>query len=204
MNNQPFIYMNLRNNLVAVALMSIMISCGVEKKDNAEETAVVEEEVVAEESITQPMAMVEISSASGSTMTGEATFIQNEDGAVTLELSVSGATPGSHALHLHANGDCSAPDATSAGGHWNPSEVDHGKRGETEMFHAGDIDNLEVGEDGTGQLKMIVEGWSVGGPDSSNVIGKAVIIHAAADDFVSQPSGAAGPRQGCGVVVEKN
>lgn len=203
MNNQLFINMKLKNNLTALAVMVIMVSCGSEKKDVAEDTAVVEEEAV-EVVVAQPMAMVDISSASGSTMTGAATFTQNEDGTVTLELSVSGATSGSHALHLHANGDCSAPDATSAGGHWNPAEVDHGKRGESEMFHAGDIDNLEVGDDGTGELSMIVEGWSVGGPDSSNVIGKAVIIHAAADDFVSQPSGAAGPREGCGVVVEKN
>lgn len=197
--------MKMNNTIIALALLIIMTSCGGEKKTTEEESVAVEEESVVEETPKQmPMAIAALSSASGSTLSGEATFTQNEDGSVAFELSISGASPGSHAIHLHANGDCSAPDATSAGGHWNPEDVDHGKREETEMFHAGDIDNLEVGADSTGSISMTVNGWSVGGEASSNVIGKAIIIHAAADDFTSQPSGAAGPRVGCGVVVEKN
>lgn len=171
-----------------------------ENADDAEAaTEAVEEATQVEAS---SLAVAAISSASGSTLSGEATFTDNGDGTVNFELSVQNATPGSHAIHLHANGDCSAPDAKSAGGHWNPAETDHGKRGESSMFHAGDIDNLEVDVDSTGSLSLTVNGWSVGGPDSTNVIGRAIIIHAAADDFVSQPSGAAGPRVGCGVVTE--
>lgn len=191
-------------NSALVFSLILFTACGSQKKEEGTEETMEEpqEETVVEEA-PKAMAMAAISSASGSTLSGEANFTDNGDGTVSFELSVKGATPGTHALHLHANGDCSAPDATSAGGHWNPAEVDHGKRNETPMFHAGDIDNLEVGEDSTGTLSMNVKGWTIGGPDSTNVIGKAIIIHGGADDFTSQPSGAAGPRVGCGVVTEK-
>ncbi len=192
-----------RLNFGILMVGAMMLSaCGGEKKaENTEETPVTEEVVEQEES--SKMAMAQISSASGSTLTGEATFTDNGDGTVTLNLNVQGATPGEHALHLHQNGDCSAPDATSAGGHWNPSMTDHGKREEGATYHAGDIDNIVVGADSTGTLTMTVKGWSVGGDENTNVIGRAIIIHAQADDFVSQPAGAAGAREGCGVIVEK-
>ena len=193
----------IKHLIVGTGILS-MVACGTQKKEETEmvdSTAV--EEVVAEEVESHVMAVANIASASGSTLTGDASFTANEDGTVAFELKVSGAAPGVHAIHLHASGDCSAPDATSAGGHWNPAETDHGKRGESTMFHAGDIDNLVVGEDSTGVLSMNVNGWTIGGADSTNVIGKAIIIHASADDFTSQPSGAAGARVGCGVVSEK-
>lgn len=143
-------------------------------------------------------AQATISSASGSEVSGTATFTQ-ENGSVKLELDVENLEAGTHAVHLHENGDCSAADAASAGGHWNPTEMDHGKRGDM-PFHKGDIDNLEVGEDGQGTMEMTIEGWTVGGPDSTNIVGTAIIIHAVADDFTSQPSGDAGARIACGVV----
>lgn len=146
-------------------------------------------------------AIANIQSASGSTLTGEAVFEETEGG-VKMTLTVKGATPGSHAVHLHEKGDCSAPDATSAGGHWNPTEHAHGNRAESSEFHSGDIANLEVGEDGTGVLEVTAADWTIGGDAKTNVIGKAVIIHASEDDFVSQPAGNAGPREGCGVVEE--
>lgn len=147
------------------------------------------------------MAKAEIQSASGSTLTGEAIFEETGSG-VKLTLTVSGATPGTHAVHLHQSGDCSAGDATSAGGHWNPMNEPHGNRAAGGEFHAGDIANLEVGEDGTGTLEITAPDWTIGGDPTSDVIGRAVIIHAGADDFVSQPSGNAGARVGCGVVVK--
>lgn len=165
-------------------------------------TAVVEtEEPVAENKVLHT-AKATISSASGSTLTGEATFTDLGDGDVTFKLTVENATPGEHALHLHENGDCSAPDASSAGGHWNPAGVDHGKRPVDHKYHAGDIANLEVGEDGKGILTATITGWSIGGPDSTNIVNKAVVIHADPDDFKTQPSGAAGKRVGCGVIVQ--
>jgi Cu-Zn family superoxide dismutase len=144
-------------------------------------------------------ARADISPASGSELTGSVTFTTTDDGKVEFELTVQNGEPGEHAVHLHENGDCSAPDATSAGGHWNPTNEPHGKRG-TDTFHKGDIANMLISADGTGYLNMTIDGWSIGGDDQSNILNKAVIIHAKADDFTSQPSGAAGDRIGCGVI----
>jgi Cu-Zn family superoxide dismutase len=141
-----------------------------------------------------------IQSASGSTLTGEAIFEQS-DGTVKMTLTVNNATPGTHAVHLHEKGDCTASDATSAGPHWNPMHKEHGNRSGDGAFHSGDIANLEVASDGTGKLEVSAKDWTIGGAENTNVIGKAVIIHASADDFVSQPAGNAGARVGCGVVA---
>lgn len=204
--------MKVVKTLFVAAAVVLMYACGPAQKDSEDKTEAeitdVEEGVENENETMDSEtdyaeAMAQISSASGSEVSGEATFTDLGDGTVTFKLTIENATPGPHAVHLHQNGDCSAADATSAGGHWNPAEVEHGKRAVDMKFHSGDIDNLEVGEDGKGVLEMTIEGWSVGGADSTNVINKAVIIHAGADDFESQPSGAAGARVACGVIQAK-
>ena len=147
-------------------------------------------------------ARADIQSASGSSITGEAIFEETSNG-VKMTLTVHGLAPGGvHAVHLQESGDCSAPDATSAGPHWNPMDEPHGDRASGGEFHAGDIANLEVGDDGTGTLEIVAEDWTIGTSEASDVIGKAVIIHASPDDFVSQPAGNAGARIGCGVIVK--
>lgn len=163
--------------LMLIMLFLFSLSCG-SKKNTAKAT---------------------IQSASGSTMTGEAVF-EEVTGGVKMTLTVKGATPGTHAVHLHESGDCSAADATSAGAHWNPTHQSHGDRSGDGEFHSGDIANLIVDADGTGKLEATAKDWTIGGAENTNVIGKAVIIHASPDDFVSQPSGNAGAREGCGVV----
>ena len=145
----------------------------------------------------QASAMISASNDSG--VTGMAVFTQNGD-EITLTAEIQGASPGLHAIHIHANGDCSAPDGTSAGGHWNPTGVAHGKWGEGE-FHLGDIGNITVGEDGTGSITLTTDLWEIGTGSDVDVVGKGIIVHAGADDFTSQPSGAAGARIGCGVIV---
>ncbi len=140
-----------------------------------------------------------IGSSNDSGVTGVAVFTQNGD-QITLTIEIQGASPGLHAAHIHANGDCSAPDGTSAGGHWNPTGVAHGKWGEGE-FHLGDIGNITVGEDGTGSITLTTDLWEIGTGSDVDVVGRGIIVHAGADDFTSQPSGAAGARIGCGVIV---
>ena len=140
-----------------------------------------------------------INSSNDSGVTGMAVFTQNGD-YITLTVEIQDATPGLHAVHIHANGDCSAPDGTSAGGHWNPTGVAHGKWGEG-AFHLGDIGNSTVGEDGTGSITLTTDLWEIGTGSDIDVVGKGIIVHAGADDFTSQPSGAAGARIGCGVIV---
>ena len=144
-------------------------------------------------------AIATIGPTSDNSVTGMAVFIQNGD-QITLTIEIQNASPGIHAVHIHENGDCSAPDGTSAGGHWNPTGVAHGKWGEGE-FHLGDIGNITVGEDGTGSIELTTDLWEIGTGSDVDVVGKGIIVHAGADDFTSQPSGAAGARIGCGVIV---
>ncbi len=153
--------------------------------------------VITTEPAKQANAMIGSSNDSG--VTGEAIFTQNGD-QITLMIEIQGASPGLHAVHIHENGDCSSPDGTSAGGHWNPTGVAHGKWGEAE-FHLGDIGNISVGEDGTGSITLTSDLWEIGTGSDIDVVGKGIIVHADADDFTSQPSGAAGMRIGCGVIV---
>lgn len=139
-----------------------------------------------------------IEGRSGSKMSGQATFVQKA-GYVMLEIRLENAPPGTHAVHLHEKGDCSAPDAMSAGSHWNPTGQAHGKWGFS-PFHRGDIGNIEVGPDGKGGTTLSTNLWSIGGRPESDVLGRAVVVHASADDFMTQPTGGAGGRIGCGVV----
>jgi len=144
----------------------------------------------------QAIAVIDALGDSG--VTGMAVFTQNGD-QITFMAEIQGAMPGLHAIHIHANGDCSSPDGKSAGGHWNPTDVAHGKWGEGE-FHLGDIGNITVGADGTGRITLTTDLWEIGTGSDIDVVGKGIIVHADADDFVSQPSGAAGARIGCGVI----
>lgn len=143
-------------------------------------------------------AVAVIESRSDSHVTGKATF-REVNGKVTLRLAIEGAEPGTHAVHLHEKGDCTAPDGTSAGGHWNPTREDHGKW-VAPPFHRGDIGNVEVGANGKGRLTLTTDLWTIGGAPETDVVGKAIIVHAKADDFTTQPTGNAGGRSGCGVV----
>src|SRR4029450_10436763 len=121
------------------------------------------------------------------------------NGKVMMTVKIKGAEPGTHAVHLHETGDCSAADAASAGGHWNPTHEDHGKWGAS-PFHHGDIGNLEIHSGGSGVLTLTTDLWSIGGSPETDIVGKSVIVHAKADDFTTQPTGNAGGRFGCGVI----
>ena len=147
---------------------------------------------------TAKQAIATIAPASDSSVTGMAIFTQNGD-QITLTIEIQNASPGLHGVHIHENGDCSSPDGKSAGGHWNPTGVAHGKWGEGE-FHLGDIGNITVGEDGTGSIELTTDLWEIGTGSDVDVVGKGIIVHADADDFTSQPSGNAGARIGCGVI----
>jgi Cu-Zn family superoxide dismutase len=145
------------------------------------------------------MASARIQAKSGSNLSGEASLTEGDDD-VTIVVRLENASPGSHAVHVHEGGDCSAPDASGAGGHWNPTGEPHGKRGSS-AFHAGDLGNIDVGSDGRGSLTVVAEDWSLGSADGENhPVGKAIVVHAQADDFATQPDGGSGEKIGCGVI----
>lgn len=144
-----------------------------------------------------PKASAAIEGRSGSSLSGTATFSQ-KGGVVHLVVDVTGAPEGTHAVHLHEKGDCSAPDATSAGGHFNPGHMKHGAPDASE-HHAGDFGNMSVGADGHGHLELDTTMLTVAAGENS-VVGRGIVIHAKADDMTTQPTGNAGGRIGCGVV----
>ena len=137
-----------------------------------------------------------IDAKSGTNTQGTAKFTQTGK-TDELDLNVYKLTPGIHAVHIHEKGDCSTADASSAGGHWNPTGHNHGRWG-TDSYHKGDIGNLAADKDGTARKIFKTDQWCIGCKDESkNILGKSLIIHAAEDDFKTQPTGNAGGRVGC-------
>jgi Cu-Zn family superoxide dismutase len=146
-------------------------------------------------------ATVTIAAASESKVAGTVTFTMSGD-SVNVAAKLSGLTPGDHGFHVHEKGDCSSPDAKSAGGHFNPVGVDHGAP-DGEVHHSGDLGNIVAKEDGTAELSVDLPSshLSLTADAANNIVGRAVIVHGGADDMKSQPSGNAGPRVGCGVIA---
>ena len=134
----------------------------------------------------------------GNKATGKVSFI-SQNGGLRVVADIEGLTPGKHGFHIHQTGDCSAPDASSAGGHFNPGNTPHGApESPPAKRHAGDLGNLEANAEGKAHYEMVDPVLSLGGPNS--IVGKSVIVHAQPDDLSTQPTGNAGPRQACGVI----
>ena len=141
-------------------------------------------------------AIAVIEPASNSKVTGTVTFTKSGD-EVKVVADLSGLTPGTHGFHIHEFGDCSAPDATSAGGHFNPEKHQHGAPTASDR-HAGDLGNIEADASGKAHLELTDKELKLSGDES--IIGHAVIVHEKADDLKTQPTGNAGGRVGCGVI----
>jgi Cu-Zn family superoxide dismutase len=148
---------------------------------------------------TAKAAAVNLASASGSLVSGTLSVMPMGDG-VHLRGEVGGLGPNAtHAIHIHEKGDCSAADASSAGGHFNPSASPHGKVGGG-AHHGGDMDNIVSNAEGVAKVDVHASGVTLGGGAANDVAGKAVVVHAAPDDYTSQPAGNAGARVACGVI----
>jgi Cu-Zn family superoxide dismutase len=134
----------------------------------------------------------------GSQVQGRVTFRQDSEG-VHVVAELSGLSPGKHGFHVHEFGDCSAPDASSAGGHFNPLGSPHGAPDNPpDQRHVGDLGNIEADADGNGFYERVDKVISLHGENS--IIGKSVIVHADPDDLVTQPTGNAGARVACGTI----
>ena len=150
---------------------------------------------------TEKTLTIKLEPKSGSKVTGIAEFVE-KDGRVVFTAKLSGLEPGVHAIHIHEKADCSAEDATSAGGHWNPTFKKHGKWGEGE-YHKGDIGNFPADVNGNGIITMSTDEWCIGcGDKNKDILGKGLIVHAKADDYVTQPTGDAGGRVSCAGIIK--
>jgi Cu-Zn family superoxide dismutase len=129
---------------------------------------------------------------------GTVRFTQEGDDSVKVVADIEGLAPNSeHGFHIHEFGDCSAPDASSAGGHFNPTGNPHGSPGPE--HHAGDLGNLRANGQGNAHLELTLQHVTVGAHPNP-ILGRSVIVHAKADDLHSQPSGESGGRIACGVI----
>jgi superoxide dismutase, Cu-Zn family len=121
---------------------------------------------------------------------------------VLMRLNLTAVPPGDHAFHVHAVGKCEPPDFTSAGGHYNPDQTKHGFLN-PEGPHAGDMPNLHVPEGGALTVEILNPMVSLSGDPAPllDADGSALVIHAGADDYRTDPDGNAGDRIACGVVT---
>ena len=141
-------------------------------------------------------AMVKLEPKSGSKVTGTITFTKTGDD-VEVTGDIENLKPGKHGIHLHEKGDCSAPDAASAGAHFNPAKQHHGGPTTPPERHEGDLGNIEA--DASGKAHIQWKGkMSLDGADS--IIGKSVVVHEKEDDLKTDPSGNSGARIACGVI----
>ena len=148
-----------------------------------------------------PAAQAVLQPTAGSQTKGTVKFVQLRD-KVRVSGEVSGLKPNSeHGFHVHEKGDCSAPDATSAGGHFNPLKKEHGHLVPGGR-HAGDMPNLRANADGRATFSFDLGGMTVSEGETA-ILGKAVIVHAQPDDYRSQPTGNAGDRFACGVIEKR-
>lgn len=188
------------NVFVIILTICFSVSCKENKKES--EPEVIQEEAVIEKTYHSKELVVKLEPKSESNVSGNV-FFNEQNGLVTMTAVMNGLTEGTHAIHIHEKSDCSSPDGTSAGGHWNPTGQPHGKWKSPEGFHKGDIGNFEVGADGKGTITMLTDEWCIGcGDPNKDIIGKGIIVHAVADDFVTQPTGNAGGRVSCGGVIQ--
>ncbi len=144
-----------------------------------------------------PKAGAMLEARSGSSVAGDVSFTPDGDGLI-VRARLSGLKPNAeHGFHIHEKGDCSAPDASSAGGHFNPGSAAHGHYG-SGSHHAGDMPNVKADADGKAVYEARVAMLGVSGANS--VIGRSVVVHRDPDDYKSQPAGNSGPRIACGVI----
>ncbi len=145
-----------------------------------------------------PAATAALESRSGSTASGQLSFVE-QPGAVRVHVELHGLAPGSeHGFHIHDKGDCSAPDASSAGGHFNPGGTAHG-RADGAPHHAGDAPSVVADAHGAVKVDFLMAGVTLA-PGALSIVGRAVVLHGNRDDYTTQPAGNAGPRIACGVI----
>lgn len=189
----------MHKNLALVLILTLAAfsgACG--SKEEAAAPAPAPEPEVVEEVVESVTAVAVLQPRADSEASGSVTFTETADG-VLVVADIARIASGAHGIHLHELGDCSSDDFKSTGGHFNPTDAPHGAPTD-EMRHAGDFGNIEIGEDDAGHLELTTTMLTVtDGPNT--VLGRAVILHDGEDDLVSQPTGAAGGRIACGVVV---
>lgn len=146
-----------------------------------------------------PPASAVLLPASGSQARGAVTFTQVGK-QVRVTGAVTGLAPGAKGFHIHEKGDCSDPQAMSAGPHFSPHKTKHGGP-ESPEHHAGDLGNIVADASGIAAINMLAHEITVDKEGTFGILGRALIVHAQADDLTTDPTGNAGARYACGVIT---
>jgi superoxide dismutase, Cu-Zn family len=148
----------------------------------------------------QDWARANIKDAQGKSV-GNASYRQTKDG-VLITIAVNSLPQGLHAVHIHSIGKCDGPDFKSAGGHFNPLGKKHGLMNPAGP-HAGDLPDMYVNKDGVGRYDVLMESINLdtGATSIFDADGNAIVIHATADDNMTDPAGNSGDRIACGVIT---
>jgi len=193
-----------RKGLAAAAACAVLLAaCG------GESPPPMEQKSAAEPAAAQPQArqtagstlraIARMEPKSGSSVSGAVVFTAFE-GPMVMGGVLDGGEPGTNAIHIHEVGDCSAPDGTSAGPHFNPAGAPHGSPDDPDdQHHAGDLGNITFDEHGQARFDRLL-GEELTFEGETGIVGRSVIVHAEPDDFETQPTGAAGARIACGVI----
>ena len=193
--------MNKTSIFTFAFIMVLTIACKNTQKEpeqKVEETATKKEEVASNIKVIK----FALEPKSDSNVSGTVTFTE-ENGFVTMVAEMEGLTEGIHAMHIHEKADCSSPDGKSTGGHWNPTAQPHGKWDAVEGYHKGDIGNFTADASGKGSITFTTDQWCIGcGDETKDILGKAVIVHAGTDDYITQPTGDAGGRVSCAGIIQ--
>jgi Cu-Zn family superoxide dismutase len=143
--------------------------------------------------------LVAMAPTAGHAANGHLSLSRSGDG-VRILGALAGLVPGGeHGFHVHETGDCSAPDASSAGPHFNPDAAPHG-RPDAGSHHAGDLPNLRADANGSIAVDIVSRALALGTGDARDISGRAIVLHAQPDDYRTQPAGASGDRIACGVI----
>jgi superoxide dismutase, Cu-Zn family len=142
----------------------------------------------------------QIAPTQGNTVTGSVALSTSSEG-VHITGSIQGLKPNAEfGFHVHEKGDCSAPDGSSAGGHFNPTQAQHGNPTGA-AHHAGDMPNIKSNAEGAAQVDTTAAGTTLHGEATTDILGKAIVVHESPDDYTTQPSGNSGKRVACGVIA---
>ena len=145
-------------------------------------------------------AAAQIAPTQGNTVTGSLALSSSPQG-VHITGAIQGLKPNAEfGFHIHEKGDCSAADGSSAGGHFNPTRAQHGNP-TSATHHAGDMVNIRSNAEGVAQVDTTAAGTTLHGDPTTDVMGKAIVVHEGPDDYATQPSGNSGKRVACGVIA---
>jgi len=184
-----------------VLLAFLLAACSKENKQKLEDVKKKVEEridtLTKKDTTTSPRYECVLNPTKGNKVKGTLS-IWRKGGDLYIQGEIIGLTEGKHGFHIHDKGDCSAPDASSAGDHFNPTGKQHGKMGKDS--HMGDLENIKADNMGMAKVDMKLDAdyWMLSGPNS--IVGRSIVVHADEDDLKTQPSGNSGKRVACGVI----